>query len=154
AQSKDSDAVFLRGSLFWSLLSAIALTQYMGIVEARGSWILEYPRQALISWAALAGAVIYALGWLVSYGISLLAKRSLRFDPFDLLLWSTSGLFYGTLVALGFLFFLREAGAAPGDPSVLGKVADSPVVYLIFGVPWILMAQWISDLVFTGLTSY
>ncbi len=154
AASKDSDTSFLKGSLIFSLISAIALTQYMGIVEARGSWILDYPRPALIGLAALGGCATYAAGWLLGYGIRVLTKRALKFDVPDLLLWTASGLFYGALVGLGFLFFLREAGAAPNDPTVLGKVADSPVVYLIFGVPWILVAQWIADLVFIGLTSY
>ena len=153
-QSKDSDTAFLRGSLIFSLISAIALTQYMGIVEARGSWILAYPRAALIGLAALGGAAVYAAGWLVGYWIGVLTKRPLKLDVPDLLLWTASGLFYGVLVGLGFFFFLREAGATTEDPSVLGKVAESPVVYLIFGVPWILLAQWIADLVFIGLTSY
>src|SRR5262249_47599490 len=126
----------------------------MGIVEQRGSWILEYPRPVMIALAALGGAVVYAASWLVGHGISLWRQRPLRFDGLDWALWSASGLFYGALVGVGFFFFLREAGATADEPVVLGKVVDSPVVYLIFGVPWILLAQWVADLVFIGLTSY
>jgi len=153
-QRRGSETGFLKGSLIWSLLSAIALTQYLGIVVARGSVILTYPRPLFVAVAALGGLAIYAVGWLVGYLFGRLRERPLRWDLADLLLFSASGLFYGALVGLGFFFFLREANAEPNDPTVLGAVADSPVVYLIFGVPWILLAQWVADLVFVGLTSY
>src|SRR5215467_13729687 len=79
-QRRGSETGFLKGSLVWSLLSAIALTQYLGIVVVRGSDILIYPRPVFVAAAALGGLAIYAVGWLAAYLVCRLRGRPLRWD--------------------------------------------------------------------------
>jgi hypothetical protein len=88
--------------------------------------------------AALAGAVIYALGWLF-------AGRT--YDPHDFGCWTFSGLVYGLLLGVGAYAFNQ----APVDQYVLFNDLLLPV---IFGVPWIIASQLIAEMIFVALTSY
>ena len=84
AARKGADqAAFLHGHLFWSLLSAIALTQFLGsdvtreLLESKtaaGALLVDpethllMPRFSRFEFAAVGavfGAVIYAAGWLL-----------------------------------------------------------------------------------------
>ena len=73
----------------------------------------------------------------------------------DFVLWTASGLVFGALVAVGVHLFLniddREV-----EKLFFGLHAPSERVLLaiIFGVPWILVAQLLAEVIFVGLTSY
>ena len=58
------------GSLIWSLLSAVTLTQYLGIIntiiDAGGALLFNYPKSMVVAFGTLGGALIYALAWLVA----------------------------------------------------------------------------------------
>jgi hypothetical protein len=140
---RDADSTFIRRSLFWSLCSAIAITQYLGIIDAGGSLLLTYPKPLMVALGTVGGAIVYALAWLLGW--------PRRREWSDFALWTTSGLVYGALVGLGFYFYLL---IPTGEPTPLIAILNSPATYLIVGVPWILLSQWAADMVFVGLTSY
>src|SRR5262249_25649581 len=70
--SGNADKRYILGSLLWSLLSAIVLTQYLGIIDVGGSVVkvlasLPAAKVIFLGAGALAGAVIYALGWILGW---------------------------------------------------------------------------------------
>ncbi len=155
ASGDNADRRFIRGSLIWSLLSAIVLTQYLGIIDVGQSNMkslaaLPGARLRFAEAGAVAGIGIYALGWLLGWP----RKR----EVLDFLLWCVAGSVYGALVGLGFYFYLQVPEIGVGVPASevrpLIRILDSPVTYLIVGVPYMLLAQWAADMVFIGLTSF
>ncbi len=84
---------------------------------------------------ALAGAVIYALGWILGWP----RQR----DLLDFALWCVAGSVYGALVAFGFYLYLHVPDVArdvpPTEVRSLIRILNSPVIYLIIGVPYILI---------------
>ena len=92
----------------------------------------------------LAAFFLYLIGWM-------LAGRLHRAWP-DLICWAISGLVYGGLVGAGASLFHWF------EPYAHWPAIQSSVWYLlvpiIFGVPWVLMAQLIADNIFIGLASY
>lgn len=89
---------------------------------------------------AVSGLLVYAVGWLFG--------RRLRDGFRDFIWWAASGLIYGAVVGIGaYLFYaLTPYAVAPGKRDLL--------VALVFGVPWMLMAQLVAEIVFVGLASY
>jgi hypothetical protein len=151
----DADKRFIAGSLIWSLFSAVILTQYLAIIDVSGSVVktlsgLPSAHVIFAGAGAVVGAVIYALGWIVGWP----RRRNLL----DFVLWCAAGSVYGALVAFGFYVYLQvpdiARDAAPGEVRSLLRILNSPVTYLIVGVPYILISQWIADMVFVGLTSF
>ncbi len=153
--SSNADKRFIVRSLIWSLLSAIVLTQYLGVIDVGGSVVkilasMPAAKVIFLGAGALAGAVIYALGWILGWP----RQR----DLLDFALWCLAGAVYGALVAFGFYLYLQVPEVArdvpPAEVRSLIRILNSPVIYLIIGVPYILMSQWIADMVFVGLTSF
>jgi len=153
--SGNADKRFIMRSLIWSLLSAIVLTQYLGIIDVGGSVVkilasLPSGQVIFLGAGALAGAVIYALGWILGWP----RQR----DLLDFALWCVAGSVYGALVAFGFYLYLHVPDVArdipPTEVRSLIRILNSPVIYLIIGVPYILISQWVADMVFVGLTSF
>jgi hypothetical protein len=149
--TRNPDGAFIWGSLIWSVGSAIATTQYLGIIDVGGSALPTYSMTRLVGLGMLAGATIYALGWLLAWGRASWRSRPWKREWPDLALWTVSGLVYGALVGLGFHFYLQVPA---GEATPLIAIINSPVTYLIVGVPWILFSQWTADMVFVGLTCY
>jgi hypothetical protein len=141
---RDADRVFVGHCLILSLFSAIAFTQYFAIADVNKWPITTYSLSEVLGIGAMAGAAIYAGGWALGWP----ARRELR----DFAAWTASGLAYGVLVGIGYYYYPLPTD--PGLPPVVVAVVSSPVVYLIVGVPWILLAQCAADMTFVGLTSY
>jgi hypothetical protein len=92
----------------------------------------------------LAAFFTYLIGWI-------LAGRLHDAWP-DLICWVISGLVYGELVGIGAsLFHLFEPYIKWPNPELSEWYLLVPI---IFGVPWVLMAQLIADNIFIGLASY
>ena len=85
------------------------------------------------------GALAYACAWL-------LARRWTIGWP-DFLAWTLSGAIYGALVAVALYVYL----VIP-DEGLWGMQVY--FLHLTFGVPWILLAQTLADMVFVGLSSF
>jgi hypothetical protein len=153
AADTNADGKFIRGSLVWSILSALTLTQYLGIIDntPEGALLLPYLESRVVPLATLGGAFAYALAWLTGSCWCRLAGEPRKHELVDFALWTASGLVYGALVGLGFLLYLLVPS---GERTPWIAILNSPATYLIVGVPWILMAQWAAEMVFVGLTSY
>jgi hypothetical protein len=183
-----SEGRFLWGDLLWSVLSAIAVTIFFSSMYYSSNGPAGWPAfgavaaskasagsaQSILA-AAVAGAAIYAVGWLSGLVMSAirwlwqscrglqgrglidglrnlgpkLLSREFVTALWDFVAWALSGLVYGSLVGLGAVLF-----------SLLGPyaVSDNNGPYLllaiIVGVPWVLMAQMVADNIFGGLVSY
>ncbi len=145
--AEDHDRVFLRQSLLWSLLSAVAFTQVLAIADIN-CWPTGSPRLVFLVLAgggAAIGGLVYAASWLHA--------RPANRDSADFAAWTASGVFYGTVIGLGYYFYPlpQQCGAELPATSAILK---NPMFYLIVGVPWMLMAQGAATLVFSALTSY
>jgi hypothetical protein len=137
---------FLWGDLIWAVFSAIAVTVFF---SSSYFWRQHAPGwpDGLILTTAGASVVIYALGWV--FGL-----RLGRGWLVDFIFWALSGLVYGALVGLGAALFayLQPYGSVPPyDPS--NKILHL-LVPIMFGVPWVLLAQVTADNIFGGLVSY
>ena len=158
---------FLWGSLFWSMLSAfllvnflasdlvgllllnckdkpIQLTNWLSIcskhVDPVDNWLsARHSVTVHMAVATLPAAVVYSSAWLIA--------GRWRQGWRDLLAWTVSGGIYGALVALALHLYLIIP-----DEGVYGLQVY--FLHLAFGVPWILLSQTMADMIFVGLTSY
>jgi hypothetical protein len=129
---------FLRGDFLWAILSAVTLTLW--ISSNCGLDLLDHhPAWRVILVGAAGGLIIYFLSWVIA--------RPLERQRGDLFYWSASGLVYGALVGAAAYFYNQ----APRDGFVLFNDLLLP---LLFGVPWILTAQLVAEMIFVGLSSY
>jgi hypothetical protein len=146
AGDDDADQTFLRGSLIWTLLAAVAFTQYLGVFDA-GPAPLPPSMARVVGIGALIAAATYAAGWIIG--------RPRNRDVLDFLIWTLSGVVFGALVAVGFYLYVHIPSTSEiTEDSIVVALANNPIVYLIVGVPWILAAQWVADMVFVALSSY
>ena len=133
---------FILRDLSWSLLSAVlitsALTSSIGTQLAHG-----FGAFGAIGIGAVLGVLIYAAGWLAGYP----AHGSCK----DFGRWAASGLIYGGVVGLGANLY---AGLMPYADSSAHKMVWLILLPVILGVPWVLLAQLLADMVFVGLVSY
>jgi Patatin-like phospholipase len=136
-----NQATFLRQGLLSSILSAILmasfLTSHVGVQLVGGASIYT----PIILGGAL-GILIFAGGWL--------AGNPLEWEAKDLALWAASGSIYGGLLGLGAHLFSLLSPYSGNDHQSIWVILDA----VIFGVPWILVAQLLAETVFVGLTSY
>jgi hypothetical protein len=170
------EPTFLWRDLIWAVISAITITifftshdfakhleqQWLGLDFMSWWQGLSIAHELLILTAA-AGLLIYAVGWILGSLLSWRARRDPNLSAeesrrrgsawVDLVSWMASGLIYGALVGAGaYLFSLLEP-----YPELLAKPGPAPLwdllLPMIFGVPWVLMAQMVADIAFAGLTS-
>ena len=132
----DQNAFLLR-SLLPATLAAGALIE-LGASNS-GLWTTERLGKWIFLITPLAGAIVYALGWLLACQ----QRRAWR----DFWLWTISGLIYGALLGVGAYVYDQ----APRDGFLLFNDLLLPVM---FGVPWVLISQMIAEMIFVGLSSY
>jgi hypothetical protein len=149
----------------WDLFVAQALTCETFRVEESGvyhpitGWLAPKVSMAeMAAWGAAFGTAIYALGWICGAGWkkskAAPAHVSLPDIVFDFFCWAVSGAACGAITGLGFHFFIQVPATVPGDSnSMLIALLNSDIMYLILGVPWIMFAYWIADVLFGGLTT-
>jgi hypothetical protein len=138
-----SQTYFVWGDFIWAIVSAIAVAIVFTSVDGVG-WVTAGRKDAMIVTAG-ASVAIYAVGWILGF----------RFQNrwfVDFICWALSGLIYGALIGLGAgLYTLLLPYGPDHDPSNSIWCLLLPV---IFGVPWVLLSQLISDTIFGGLVSY
>jgi len=153
---------FLAKYLVPSLFSAICFAQLFGtdyfgelfqreppVYHPITGWLIpKYSRFYVAVMGGAIGAVIYAVGWVSGWP----ARRDIR----DFACWIIAGATYGVLVfGIWFYFYLQIPETIPGEEeSLIISSLNSTVFYIIFGVAWILFAQWFADVIFVGLSSY
>jgi hypothetical protein len=149
-----NDTCFIAGDLIWAVSSAIVLTifftsHYFSVLPAdipsdgKVAEFVKYlagaRRVEIPALTALAGFVIYTIGWIVGWPQT--------FNCGDWVRWALSGLIYGALVGFGaYLFSLLAPYPPAGQHLPL-------LVGIILGVPWIIMSQLIADDIFGGFVS-
>ena len=105
--------------------------------------LLELPWPYLLLMGAAVGALVYLASWL--------AARPRCRNPADyvgdLISWVIAGAVYGVLLAVGACFAHQ---VYLGEPRFLQPVE---FVLIILGVPWILVAQLLAEMIFVGLSS-
>ncbi len=122
-----------------SLLSAIAMTIFF-CSRLGTTWVVNSGRDAAFVTLALAGAVVFAAGWIAGWPV-----RLSRRDFAD---WTLSGLVYGALIGVGaYLFSLLGPYSVPRSDQTL-------LVPMTLGIPWVLGSQLAAEMVFVGLVSY
>jgi hypothetical protein len=133
-----NQGTFLRRDLLAAVLGAGFFIQ-IGASNSGLSLVDHYSAGRIIIVTAIAGAIVYALSWLIACP----NRRGCR----DLGLWTASGLVYGALLGIGAFVYSR----APHDGYLLFNDLLLPVM---FGVPWVLLSQMIAEMIFIGLSSY
>jgi hypothetical protein len=150
---------FIFRYLVLSLFSAIAVTHCLSsdavgklmitfdpvtcenIKDSAGLLIPKLTRLELCLWIGSIGIVTYAVAWLFGWPWNLALT--------DFLIWAVSGFAYGSVVAFGVFEYLRIPEV---DATALAKFIDSPAMPLVLLVSWVLVAQFISHMVFVGLS--
>lgn len=139
---------FLLQGLLPGVLSAISFTVALAFPSAEVLAKKELFASGYISPVGLAeasgfGAALFAIAWLASVPRFARGRDLLL----DLLWWVVSGLVYGALVAVGIFFFFKISDK--------GLWFDEPreILLLVCGVPWMIGAQLISEMVYVGLSS-
>lgn len=151
---------FLWRDLIWAVLSAMAVTiffssrYFAGHLSANCTgldavrWFGLGAKFALPAGTAIAGLLVYSLGWLVGCPPNPEQRGS------DFIRWAGSGLVYGAAVGLGAYLYARldpyVALCAPSSSPTLSHL----LLPVIFGVPWVLVSQLVAEIVFVGLVSY
>ena len=104
---------------------------------------------------ALAGAFIFAAGWIVGWliqgswrAIRRGSWRDLGPASKDLVCWALSGIAYGGLIGLGAVSFALLQPYGEKHPNF------HTLLPMILGIPWALASQLAAEAVFVGLTSY
>jgi hypothetical protein len=170
---------FILGDLVWSVFSAILVTLVFSSHVAT-EWIagagntpsrLDICKAGagkvpLAYWSvtgtlaagALAGAFVFAAGWIVGWLIQGSWRdlgRSSRQDLDDawkdFSCWTLSGIVYGGLIGLGAASF---ASLHPYDPCSADEANFKTLLPMILGIPWALTSQLAAEAVFVGLTCY
>jgi len=153
-----SDTDFIFRNLIYAVLSAVAVTIFfssqffstklpnlmgwLGLPDL-AKWL--NPSGQLVIVTAVVGMAIYAVGWIA--GRRWPGWRDAE-GWRDFGAWTFTGFIYGGLIGFGAqLYALLQPYPSAGSPAPL-------LVAVIFGVPWVLMAQLTADNVFGGLVSY
>ena len=169
------EKAFLWGDFIWAVFSAIVVTIFFAsqyFSSQHGAWV-----ESILKWrgagakldelgvssdveflalTAVAGFAIYALGWIFGW----IFGRIFGHRPcqnlwdclgrlWDFIAWALSGLIYGALVGLGAILYLQLRPYPATDENRICLL-----LAVIFGVPWVLMAQLTADNIFGGLVSY
>jgi hypothetical protein len=110
---------------------------------------------ATVTIAALGGAVLYAISWLAArpFKTGSSPRRPAMYWGRDLFAWAVAGAVYGALIGLAAYMFLtvNDASLAIGDATAWQVRL---LVLMIGGVPWIITAQLIAEMIFVGLSSW
>jgi hypothetical protein len=159
---------FIWCDLIWSLFSAVLVTLVFSSHVAT-DWIARAGNTPLddyfaggnvplmhwpVNWKlvaiALAGAPIFAAGWIVGWLIQG-SWRDVGSGWGDFRSWSLSGIVYGGLIGLGAVFF---SWLDPYNPPTPDAANLKTLLPMILGIPWALTSQLAAEAVFVGLTCY
>jgi hypothetical protein len=152
---------FFKHDLVLAVLSAMAVTIFLSshyfistVLQACGATQPDRPvdlRLVLPLGGAVVGCVVYIFGWLARYCVAGAQGPKEQQQILDILAWAASGLVYGAVVGFGvYLYSLSAPYADNCQPTVHVLHLLIP---MILGVPWVLMAQLLAEIIFVGFTS-
>ena len=137
---------YLFGSLVYSVASAAFMIQFMAsdyfdnLLLKDGKCCeaaVSYP--IILAMGALCGVLIYGASWIAGWPN--------RKNLLDFVMWSASGSIYGALVGLGLYIWI-------GIPEEGIGIFSSVVLDIVFGIPWVLGAQILAEMIFVAMDSY
>ena len=147
------EPTFLRCDLIWSVVSAFSITIFFTsryfsrqFLEQVSSTATLLGLSSTVAWretdylvlTAAVGLLIYAVGWIFGFRF--------RGGWRDFICWTVSGLVYGALIGLGAYLF-NLFGSYPSPTDTLTRHLPL-LLAVIFGVPWVLMAQLVAEIIF------
>jgi hypothetical protein len=134
--------VLLR-DLIPAVLSGVLFTMALAVPWFHVS-VLSWNGKSLAAFAGLAGVGIYAASWLLAWPRFGSAK-----DKFgDFVAWIVAGAVYGVLLGVAIYIHGQTYGVG------FWEFDTSEVMLLVFGVPWVLLAQLVAEMIFVGLSSW
>ena len=153
------------------MLAAFLLSIYLLM---RGPKLAEWSLFKAAAVSLVAGMGIYALAWIsawppktwVPYRYPESGRTEARGGLYwarDFISWAAAGGVYGAIIGVGIHIIARSAETdATGHSWVWLLIGNANVDYatavfllaFIYGVPWIIMAQLIAEMIFVGLTSW
>ena len=110
----------------------------------------------ITSVGAGAGAVLYLVSWLIALPfLTCREQRGFLYWLRDGFAWTASGAIYGALVGLGaHLLFHQDLGILLGYLAEPDSITERMLLLVIYGVPWIIIAQLTAEMIFVGLASW
>jgi hypothetical protein len=147
-RSRVDQARFLRRDLFPALLSGVLFTMALAVpwahVQVHDLPVFSRSQTSLALLGGLVGVGTYAASWLLAWPrFNRKAERA-----GDFVAWIVAGAVYGVLLAVAIYIHGETYGVG------FWEFDTSEVVLLIFGVPWVLFAQLIAEMIFVGLSSW
>ncbi|MGB9368024.1 MAG: patatin-like phospholipase family protein [Xanthobacteraceae bacterium] len=170
-RSGGDEAKFIWHCLIPAVLAALLISIYLLM---RGPKLAEWGLFKAAAVSLVAGVAIYALAWILAWPpktwVPCRDAASGRVDTRrglywaqDFVSWVAAGGVYGAIIGVGIHVIARSIETdATGNSWVWLLIGNANVdhasaVFLlafIYGVPWIIMAQLIAEMVFVGLTSW
>ena len=170
-RSGADEAKFVKRCLIPAVLAAFLLAIYLLM---RGPKLAEWSSFKAAAVSLVAGMGIYALAWIsawppktwVPYRDPASGRTETRGGVYwfrDFISWAAAGGVYGAIIGVGIHIIARSAETdATGHSWVWLLIGNANVDYatavfllaFIYGVPWIIMAQLIAEMIFVGLTSW
>ena len=136
----------------WIFLAWIGIGLFSGFVMWVGEWVAPNVPSIWHGWGSMAALGIFLYG-LTALGASAVARRSKLQPPWDLcvkdagrniLAWAATGLLWGSVMWVGVRLYW-----------MIGPLAiDRQVLLVVFGLPWLLLAMRVGQLVYIGGRSY
>jgi Patatin-like phospholipase len=149
---------FITRGLIPAMVAANWLALYMLTFDHSG--IQEWPVWKNASIGAALGAALYFISWFLAFPFwRCKEKRPWLYWPRDGLAWTVAGAIYGALAGLGAHVFMHEdLTTLIGNIELIGKIeipeaSQGVILVAIYGLPWLITAQLIAEMVFVGLTS-
>ena len=163
-RSGADEAKFIRRCLIPAVLAAFLMSIYLLM---RGPRLAEWGLFKAAAVSLVAGMGIYALAWLSAWppktwvphrdlASGRTEERGGLYWARDFASWAAAGGVYGAIIGVG----IHIVAEYPSWSWLLIGNADvdhATAVFLlsfIYGVPWIIMAQLIAEMIFVGLTSW
>ena len=163
-RSGADEAKFIRRCLIPAVLAAFLMSIYLLM---RGPRLAEWGLFKAAAVSLVAGMGIYALAWLSAWppktwvphrdlASGRTEERNGLYWARDFASWVAAGGVYGAIIGVG----IHTVAEYPSWSWLLIGNADvdhATAVFLlsfIYGVPWIIMAQLIAEMIFVGLTSW
>jgi hypothetical protein len=170
-RSGADEAKFIKRCLIPAVLAAFLLSIYLLM---RGPKLAEWSLFKAAAVSLVAGMGIYALAWVSAWPPKTwvpyrdpesgrIETRSGLYWARDFISWAAAGGVYGAIIGVGIHIIARSAETdATGHSWVWLLIGNANVDYatavfllaFIYGVPWIIMAQLIAEMIFVGLTSW
>jgi hypothetical protein len=134
--------VLLR-DLIPAVLSGVLFTMALALPWFHVS-VLSWNGKSLAVFGGLVGVGIYAASWLLAWPRFGGARDRLG----DFLAWIVAGAVYGVLLGVAIYIHGQTYGVG------FWEFDTSEIMLLVFGVPWVLLAQLLAEMVFVGLSSW